>query len=171
MRFKKVKYKAFFEDILKYNPRSSITQKEIDNAYKSIKIPERRTEYSAGYDIRTPIDFTMPAGTKVVIPTGIKAVFDDDELDTWHLQMYVRSSIGIRDGVVLMNGTGIIDSDYQFGKNDGDMMLALWNTSENTVKYKAGDRICQAVFAIHGRTSDDSVTKKRTGGIGSTGVE
>ena len=101
MRFKKVKYKAFFEDVLKYNPRSSITQKEIDNAYKSIKIPERRTEYSAGYDIRTPIDFTMPAGTKVVIPTGIKAVFDDDELDTWHLQMYVRSSIGIRDGVVL----------------------------------------------------------------------
>ena len=125
-----------------------ITQKEIDNAYKSIKIPERRTEYSAGYDIRTPIDFTMPAGTKVVIPTGIKAVFDDDELGTWHLQMYVRSSIGIRDGVVLMNGTGIIDSDYQFGKNDGDMMLALWNTSENTVKYKAGDRFHKTLQVI-----------------------
>ena len=106
-----------------------------------------------------------------MIPTGIKVVFNDDELDAWHLQMYVRSSIGIRDGVVLMNGTGIIDSDYQFGKNDGDMMLALWNTSPNTVKYKAGDRICQAVFSIHGRTSNDLVAEKRIGGIGSTGVE
>ena len=40
MRFEKVKYRAFFEDILKYSPRSSITQKQIDNAYKGIKIPE-----------------------------------------------------------------------------------------------------------------------------------
>lgn len=171
MRFEKVKYKAFFEDILKHSPRESITMKQIDNAYKSIKLPERRTEYSAGYDIRTPIDFSIKAGGKIVVPTGIKVIFDDDELSTWHLQMYVRSSIGIRDGVVLMNGTGIIDSDYQFGKNDGDMVLALWNTSDKTVKYKAGDRICQAVFSIHGRTVNDSVTEKRTGGIGSTGVE
>lgn len=169
MRFEKVKYKAFFEDVLKYNPRSSITQKEIDNAYKSIKIPERRTKYSAGYDIRTPIDFTMPAGTRVVIPTGIKVVFNDDEIKTWHLQMYVRSSVGIKQGVVLTNGTGIIDPDYQFSENDGDMMLALTNTSSELVKYKAGDRICQAVFCIHGLTEDDKAVGDRKGGVGSTG--
>ena len=48
------------------------------------------------------------------------------------------------------------------------MMLALINTSEKLVKYKAGDRICQAVFVLHGITSNDAATGDRTGGIGST---
>ena len=95
-------------------------------------------------------------------------MFEEDEMETWHLQMFVRSSVGIKDGVVLTNGTGVIDSDYQFGNNDGDMMLALLNTSEKLVKYKAGDRICQAVFMIHGITSNDKASGDRTGGIGST---
>ena len=168
MKFEKVKKSAFVQDINKWY---GCAKEYIDDIYDNIKLPERGTEYSAGYDIRTPIGFMLEPDESVVIPTGIKAVFSEDEMDTWHLQMYVRSSIGIRDGVVLMNGTGIIDSDYQFGKNDGDMVLALWNTSDKTVKYKAGDRICQAVFSIHGKTTDDSATEKRTGGIGSTGVE
>lgn len=170
MRFEKVRYKAFHEDMLKYNPRMSITSAEIAKAYKDIKIPRRRTKYSAGYDICTPINVSIPAGQRLVIPTGIKVMFEENELSTWHLQMYVRSSVGIRDGIVLTNGTGVIDPDYQFGKNDGDMMLALLNTSANLVKYKAGDRICQAVFCIHGITSDDDASEKRTGGIGSTDV-
>jgi dUTP pyrophosphatase len=141
---------------------------EAKKAYDKIKLPERKTKYSAGYDICSPIDISIPSGQRRVIPTGIKVVFEEDEMETWHLQMFVRSSVGIKDGVVLTNGTGVIDSDYQFGNNDGDMMLALLNTSEKLVKYKAGDRICQAVFMIHGITSNDKASGDRTGGIGST---
>ena len=167
MRFEKVRYEAFKHDMMQYRPINFMGG-EAKEAYDKIKLPERKTKYSAGYDICTPIDISIPSGQRRVIPTGIKVVFEKDEMETWHLQMFVRSSVGIKDGVVLTNGTGVIDSDYQFGNNDGDMMLALLNTSEKLVKYKAGDRICQAVFMIHGITSNDKASGDRTGGIGST---
>ena len=167
MRFERVKLEAFKNDMAMYRPVNFMNG-DVEKAYEGIKIPVRKTKYSAGYDICTPIDITIPSGQRRVIPTGIKAVFAPEEMESWHLQMYVRSSVGIKDGVVLTNSTGIIDPDYALGENDGDMMLALINTSEKLVKYKAGDRICQAVFMLHGITSDDAATGDRTGGIGST---
>ncbi len=168
MHFERVRLDAFKNDMAMYRPINFMSG-DVEKAYDSIKIPVRKTKYSAGYDICTPIDITIPSGQRRVIPTGIKAVFEDDEMESWHLQMYVRSSVGIKDGVVLTNSTGIIDPDYALGENDGDMMLALINTSEKLVKYKAGDRICQAVFMLHGITSDDAATGDRVGGVGSTG--
>ena len=165
MRFEKVKYDAFVVDMFKNIPNANYLTK----IYENITLPKRSTKHSAGYDICTPVDIVIPPHERRVVPTGIKAVFTPEEMNTWHLQMYVRSSVGIKQGVVLTNGTGIIDPDYQFADNDGDMMLALRNTSDSIVKYKAGDRICQAVFCIHGLTSDDTADGKRTGGVGSTG--
>lgn len=169
MRFEKVKYEAFEHDMMQYRPISFMGG-EVEDAYNNIVMPVRKTKYSAGYDICTPIAITIPSGQRRVIPTGIKAVFNEDEMSSWHLQMYVRSSVGIKDGIVLTNGTGVVDPDYAFSDNDGDMMLALLNTSDKIVKYNAGDRICQAIFAIHGLTSDDKASGDRTGGVGSTGV-
>ena len=167
MHFERVKFEAFKNDMAMYRPINFMSGK-VEKAYDGIKIPVRKTKYSAGYDICIPIDILIPPGQRRVIPTGIKVVFEEDEMSTWHLQMYVRSSVGIKDGIVLTNSTGIIDSDYQFAENDGDMMLALLNTSDKLVQYKAGDRICQAVFMIHGLTSDDNASGDRIGGIGST---
>lgn len=166
MKFEKVKKSAFVQDIDKWY---GCAKEYIDDIYDSIQLPKRGTEYSAGYDIRTPIGFMLEPNESVVIPTGIKAVFSEDEMDTWHLQMYVRSSVGIKKGVVLTNGTGIIDPDYQYSENDGDMLLALWNTSDEIVVFNHGEKICQCVFAIHGRISNDTADGKRTGGVGSTG--
>lgn len=167
MHFEKVKFEAFRNDMAMYRPINFMNG-DVEKAYEGIKIPVRKTKYSAGYDVCTPVDVVLPSGQRRVIPTGIKAVFSEDEMESWHLQMYVRSSVGIKDGVVLTNGTGVIDPDYFMGENDGDMMLALLNTSDKLVKYKAGDRICQAVFVLHGLTSDDNASGDRTGGIGST---
>ena len=167
MRFEKVKKEAFLNDIKAVIPDFDLAV--AGYMYEDIKLPVRGTGASAGYDIRTPIGFVLRPNSKIVIPTGIKAVFDPDEMNTWHLQMYVRSSVGIKKGVVLMNGTGIIDPDYQFAENDGDMMLALWNTSDKPAIFNVGERICQGVFEIHGRTSDDKASGERVGGVGSTG--
>lgn len=168
MRFEKVSLDTFTKDMIKNYPFYGLG--DTKRAWESITLPKRSTEYSAGYDICTPFDLVIPRDVRVVVPTGIKVVFTPDEAKTWHLQMYVRSSVGIKQGVVLTNGTGIIDPDYQFAENEGDMMLALWNSSDQLVKYKAGDRICQAVFCIHGLTSDDEAGGRRIGGVGSTGV-
>lgn len=167
MRFSKVRKEAFINDLLGVYP--NFDAKVAEYMYEDIKLPVRGTSGSAGYDICTPVGFILHPNEKKVIPTGIKAVFEPDEIGAWHLQMFVRSSIGIKKGVVLMNGTGIIDPDYQYSDNDGDMLLALWNTSDKPAMFVAGERICQGVLTIRGRTTDDTASAKRTGGVGSTG--
>lgn len=90
------------------------------------------------------------------IPDGI-----DEELP-------FKSSVGTN-GVVITHGTGVIDADYQFAENDGGMVMALTNNSDQLVKFKAGDRIMQGVFVIHGITENDQAAGDRVGGMGSTG--
>lgn len=69
---------------------------------------------------------------------------------------------------VLLNGTGVIDSDYYNADNEGHMFIALKNDGDKSVTFEAGDRICQAVFVPFGITVDDNSDGVRTGGIGST---
>lgn len=72
-----------------------------------IILPKRATKHSAGYDFYLPEDVTIPAhGTSKMIPTDVKAYMQENEV----LMLYVRSSIGIKKGLVLSNGTGIIDA-------------------------------------------------------------
>lgn len=168
MHFEKVTYDAFKNDMMAFRPMNFMGG-EVDKAYESIELPKRKTKYSAGYDIRTPIDIVIPPHEIRRIPTGVKVAFQEDELGAWFLAMFVRSSVGNRN-VVICHGTGIIDADYQFSDNDGDMLIALINHSDQLVKYSAGDRICQGVFLIHGITDDDRAEGARTGGLGSTGL-
>lgn len=168
MHFERISYSVFVDDVRKHYSETIKAEKLFD-CWNEIKIPQRKTEYSAGYDISTPLDITIPPHSKIVVPTGIRAVFAPEEMESWHLQMYVRSSVGIKDEVMLSNNTGVIDPDYYIAENEGDMMLALFNTGDNLVQYKAGDRLCQAVFVLHGITTDDKAGSKRKGGLGSTG--
>ena len=167
MRFERVSYSAYADDVRKHFSETIKPEKLFDS-WNNIKIPERKTKYSAGYDICCPLDISIAPHSKIVVPTGIRAVFAPEEMESWHLQMYVRSSVGIKDEVMLSNNTGVIDPDYFQGLNEGDMMLALFNTGDNLVQYKAGDRLCQAVFVLHGITTDDKATGQRIGGLGST---
>ena len=167
MRFGRVTYSAFADDVKKFIPYSIKPEKLFD-LWNEIELPKRSTQYSAGYDIKTPLDVTIPPHSSVKVPSGIKAIFNADEMNTWCLLLYIRSSVGA-EGVVITHGTSVIDADYQFAKNDGDMLLALTNMSDVLRQYKPGDRICQAVFEIYGVTSDDDASGTRTGGVGSTG--
>ena len=168
MHFEKVKFEAFEKDMMQYRPMNFLGS-QADEAYDNISLPERKTKYSCGYDVKTPITITIRPHDSIVIPTGIKVVMSEDEMKTWCLKLYARSGVGIKDKVVITNAVGLIDSDFQFSDNDGDMLIALTNMSEEVRTYKAGDRVCQAVFEIYGITSDDKAVGERTGGVGSTG--
>ena len=87
------------------------------------------------------------------------------------LMLYVRSSIGIKKGIVLSNGTGIIDCSYFSNPgNDGNIGLALFNTSDKEVVLEAGERIAQGIFMKYLITDDDDVLNaQRVGGFGSSG--
>jgi dUTP pyrophosphatase len=165
MRFEKVSYESFRKEML----RCGYTEECIHGVYENIKLPERKTEFSAGYDISVPVRAIIKPGERTIIPIGIKAVFNSDEARSFHLEIHVRSSVGIRRGLVLANGTAIIDSDYaENPDNEGCLMVALWNTSDETVRLECGERVAQGIFAIHGIASNDNAKGERTGGIGST---
>lgn len=136
---------------------------------EEIIIPKRGTVGSAAYDFYTPCDIVIPAkGRTGIIATDIKAKMEEDEV----LLLFVRSSIGIKKGIVLSNGTGVIDSSYYSNPdNDGNIGISLLNTTNEEVIIKKGDRIMQGMFVKYLITEDDNVTEERTGGFGSTDVK
>lgn len=133
-----------------------------------IVIPQRGTAKSAGYDICTPVDIVIgPRGSSKTIFTDIKAYMGDDEVLTTH----VRSSIGMKRGLVLANVTGIIDSDYYSNPdNDGNIGFMLRNLTDEEVVIKAGERVIQGIFIKYLVVDDDQPKScDRLGGVGSTG--
>ena len=168
MNFEKVSFEAFRKDMLK----CKFTEETILTAYENIRMPKRATEYSAGYDICTPVPFTLKPGERMVIPTGIKVCFNKDEAKMWHFQLFVRSSLGVKRDIVMTNSTGIIDPDYADNPdNEGDMLMPLYNRAYNYQHFEAGDRIVQGIFMLHGKAENDDATGQRTGGVGSTDKE
>ena len=141
---------------------------EICEGYENkATLPERGTKYSAGYDFYTANDspIEIGAGETVTIPTGIKAYMNNDEV----LLIHVRSSVGIKRGLVLANITPVIDSDYVDNKfNEGNIILAIRNTTDETVVIQPKERIAQGIFMKYLITDDDNASGERKGGIGST---
>ena len=138
-----------------------------DYIFEDIKLPTRKTKTSVGYDIESARDIIISPGCTELIPTGLKAYMHDDEF----LAIHVRSSVGIKRGLVLANGTGIIDSDYYNNlDNEGHIMIALRNTTHGKVTIKKGERIAQGIFQKYLTVENDKIGDNvRTGGIGSTG--
>ncbi len=136
---------------------------------KGINLPERKTKYSAGYDIEAAEDCVIPAfkpGQKpVLVKTGIKAYMQDDE----YLMLCNRSSNPGKKGLILANSVGIVDADY-YGNpdNDGAIMYAFYNFFAEDVQIKKGDVIGQAIFQKYGIVDNDSAQGERVGGFGST---
>lgn len=131
-----------------------------------IQLPKRGDAKSAGYDIYLPHDILIPPRDSVLVFSDIKAYMNDDEV----LMLYVRSSIGIKKGIILSNGTGIIDASYYSNpSNDGNIGLALYNRTDEIVELKKGERICQGIFIKYlTADNDDVIHNERIGGIGSS---
>ena len=132
----------------------------------SLKLPERATVGSAGYDFYSPFDFTLKAGETIKLPTFIRCKIDDG----WVLMMCPRSGLGFKFRLQLDNTIGIIDSDYYYSDNEGHIMIKLTNDSKEgkALEVKAGDAIAQGLFIPYGITMTDTVTAIRNGGFGST---
>lgn len=132
----------------------------------NIKLPTRADKSSAGYDFYLPKDVQILPGQKVLIFTDVKAYMQEDEV----LELYIRSSLAIKYGLMLSNNVGIIDSSYYSNKgNDGNIGISIVNTSGKTVELKAGERIAQGIFKKFLVTDDDNASGERVGGFGSSG--
>lgn len=134
--------------------------------YGELKLPQRATAGSAGYDFYAPLDFTLAPGEMIKIPTGIRVKIDEG----WVLKIYPRSGLGFKFRVQLNNTVGIIDSDYYHSDNEGHIFIKLTNDSKDgkSVSVKKGEGFAQGIFVEYGITYDDEVTAARNGGFGST---
>jgi dUTP pyrophosphatase len=88
-------------------------------------LPAYGTPGSAGLDLRACIDeaITIKAGETVLIPTGLSIHIGDP---AYAAMILPRSGMGHKNGIVLGNLVGLIDSDYQ-----GQLMVSTWNRGQN----------------------------------------
>ncbi len=133
--------------------------------YQSIKLPQRATKSSAGYDFYSPIPFTLKPGETIKIPTGIRCQMQENYV----LLLFPRSSLGFKYRLGLDNTVGVIDADYYYALNEGHIFIKITNNSQDkTLEIKAGEAFAQGIFLAYGITVDDNATDTRVGGFGST---
>lgn len=163
--FEKVSFEQFMKDWVKAFPEDEDNEEFITEIYEGIKLPERSTSKSAGYDFFLPMDVNFSADGEMLIPTGIRCVnMADDDV----LKIYPRSGLGTKYGFVPMNLTGIIDADYADSENEGHIHMKMKNGDEE-LELDAGKAFCQGIFSKYGTTADDKATEEvRNGGFGST---
>ncbi|MWP91481.1 dUTP diphosphatase [Glaesserella parasuis] len=133
-------------------------------------LPTYATAGSAGLDLRALVEqpLTVEAGQTVLIPTGISVYIADPNLAAVILP---RSGLGHKNGIILGNLVGLIDSDYQ-----GPLMVSLWNRSDKPFTIEVGDRIAQLVFvpvvqAQFNIVEEFTATDRGEGGFGHSGKQ
>lgn len=128
---------------------------------EGIKFPKASTQYSAGYDIFTPVDIYLEPNQEVVVKTGLR--YETTEIDEF-VGLYPRSGLGFKYYCRLANTVGIVDADYE-----GEIMVKVRNESNKKMFVDKGNAICQAIIQQYLRLEPDFRDDiERTGGFGST---
>ncbi len=132
-------------------------------------LPAYATEGSAGLDLRAALDApaVLAPGDALLVPSGLAIHVADPGLCAVVLP---RSGLGHKHGIVLGNGTGLIDADYQ-----GPLLISVWNRGHEAFTIQPGDRIAQLVLLPIARAALRVVdtfgqSTRGTGGFGHTGV-
>ena len=164
-KFEKVSWGQFQKDYVDtFGEGKTINMDDVRKIYDDIKLPCRKTRFSAGHDISIPFNITLPSKEKLMIPTGVRCKMDTDYV----MIIAPRSSLGIKKGLRISNTIPVIDSDYYDADNEGHIFVSVINDGKEPIKFKVGDNIVQALFVPYGIADDNVVMAERTGGIGST---
>lgn len=131
-------------------------------------MPKYATPGSAAMDLSACMDeaVTLAPGQRALIPTGIAISLPSPQ---YVALVFVRSSMGIKYGIGLSNGVGVIDSDYR-----GEIRVGLTNLSDIPYTVQPGDRVAQLAVMPVAQVQPVQVeeldeTDRGAGGFGSTG--
>jgi dUTP pyrophosphatase len=131
-------------------------------------LPAHATPGAAGLDLRACLEvpLRLAPGQAELVPTGLAIHIADPGLAALILP---RSGLGHRQGIVLGNLVGLIDSDYQ-----GQLMVSCWNRGSADFTIQPLERIAQMVIvpvvqASFRRVDAFGVSQRGAGGFGSTG--
>lgn len=145
-----------------------VTNQEIGSKYK--EKGSFSTEGSAGVDLYAAIEhsITLKSGECILVDTGIKINIKDPK---YAAMILPRSGKGAKEGIVIGNLVGLIDSDYQ-----GPLKMAIWNRNkEIDVEICPLEKLCQLIFVPIERPSFNYVesfempSSRGEGGFGHTG--
>jgi len=132
-------------------------------------LPDYATPSSAALDLRAAIDapLRLAPGDAALVPSGLAIHISDPGLCALVLP---RSGLGHKHGIVLGNGTGLIDADYQ-----GPLLISVWNRGAADFTIEPGDRIAQLLVLPIVRAALQVVdtfeqSERGSGGFGHTGV-
>ena len=136
--------------------------------YDDAIIPVYQTDGAAGFDFCAHIDepYTMKPGEIKDFGTGIGV-----EIPKGHeLRLSSRSGLAFKNHISLLNGIGVIDSDFR-----DEVRALLVNFGDKDFTIEPGMRIAQGVVAKYARVEFEEVAELsktgRSGGFGSTGVK
>lgn len=162
--------------------RKLIKMKVLDERVREY-LPKYATPGSAGLDLvamcpekgngllsnsyRNDNTITIYPEQRILVPTGISISIEDNNIAAMLLP---RSGLGHKQGIVLGNLVGLIDSDYQ-----GQLFVSVWNTGDEPFNITTGMKICQIVFVPVIKVDFEEVKEflpsdRGEGGFGSTGV-
>lgn len=139
--FEKISFDQFRKDI-----------KDDINLYNEYKLPQRDSDSTAGYDIYLIEDLTINPNEIKKIPTGLKSIFEKDEV----LFLIVRSTTGFKYNMRLCNQVGVVDSDYYNNKdNEGHIWIKIQNEGNQTISIPKGEALVQGIFLKYLTTKSD----------------
>jgi dUTP pyrophosphatase len=137
------------------------------------QLPAYATAGSAGLDLRACIDqpLTIEAGATVLIPTGLAIHVANPG---YCAMILPRSGMGHKNGIVLGNLVGLIDSDYQ-----GQLMVSTWNRGQAAFTLNPMERLAQLIvvpvlqvgFNVVDEFDSEQQSERGAGGFGSTGKQ
>lgn len=144
-------------------------QLQVQRLSPNAKLPTRATEGSAGYDLYAALDkpISIPAGAIRRIPTGLAIAPDRTDVA---LLLMARSGLATKYGITMVNGVGLVDSDYR-----GELLVPLINLGSQPFTILPAMRIAQLVWVSILHPSIIEVeqvpeTDRGNGGFGSTGT-
>jgi dUTP pyrophosphatase len=143
---------------------------KIMNSDERLKHPAYKTTGSAGMDLQAAINepLVIQPNQVVLVPTGVAIHIKDPNYTALILP---RSGMGHKNGIILGNTAGVMDSDYQ-----GQWMMSVWNRGEKEFVIEPFERIAQVIFVPVIQVSFNVVdefeaTERGEGGFGSTGTK
>lgn len=118
--------------------------------------------FDAGADLRSPVDFVVPAHGSVVISTGVHIELAPNTVG----MLKSKSGLNVKHGIT---GEGVIDCGYS-----GSICVKLYNHLDKPYYGKRGDKITQLVIMPFIAETFNLVEKldetgRGNNGFGSTG--
>lgn len=145
-----------------FSPASDIAF--IHRLTSTASLPTRASPASVGYDLYSPLAFTIPPNSHITISTGLQII---PPMGTY-IRLAGRSGLASSSGLLI--GAGVVDPDYR-----GQIKVVLFNLSPTPVSFQLGDRFAQLIFErcstplLHETSHPLPPSVRNANGFGSSG--